>query len=171
MLSNYGGLNWDSNTFVYDVGNYTNLYGNSVTFPSDPNAVYNGFGALTINVTSPSAIILGDASFLGWGASNSVQSYTSTTVSVEGFLNGNPVGTWSTALSTTGFTDLIFGGAQVNAFAVTSSGDQQWWLMDNLTFNAATTPLPAALPLFATGLGASGLLGWRRKRKAAAIAA
>jgi hypothetical protein len=33
------------------------------------------------------------------------------------------------------------------------------------------TPLPAALPLFATGLGAMGLLGWRRKRKyTAAIA-
>ena len=30
------------------------------------------------------------------------------------------------------------------------------------------TPLPAALPLFATGLGALGLLGWRRKRKAQA---
>jgi hypothetical protein len=29
-----------------------------------------------------------------------------------------------------------------------------------------STPLPAALPLFATGLGALGLLGWRRKRKA-----
>jgi hypothetical protein len=35
----------------------------------------------------------------------------------------------------------------------------------------AATPLPAALPLFATGLGALGLLGWRRKRKAAALAA
>jgi hypothetical protein len=28
------------------------------------------------------------------------------------------------------------------------------------------TPLPAALPLFATGLGVLGLLGWKRKRKA-----
>jgi uncharacterized protein (TIGR03118 family) len=27
------------------------------------------------------------------------------------------------------------------------------------------TPLPASLPLFATGLGVLGLLGWRRKRK------
>ena len=30
---------------------------------------------------------------------------------------------------------------------------------------APSTPLPAALPLFATGLGGLGLLGWRRKRK------
>jgi len=28
----------------------------------------------------------------------------------------------------------------------------------------ATTPLPAALPLFATGLGALGLFGWRRRK-------
>jgi hypothetical protein len=34
-----------------------------------------------------------------------------------------------------------------------------------------TTPLPAALPLFASGLGALGLFGWRRKRKAVALTA
>jgi hypothetical protein len=32
------------------------------------------------------------------------------------------------------------------------------------------TPLPAALPLFATGLGGLCLLGWRRKRKGQAVA-
>jgi hypothetical protein len=35
-------------------------------------------------------------------------------------------------------------------------------------FTVTPTPVPAALPLFATGLGALGLLGWRRKRKAQA---
>ncbi len=35
----------------------------------------------------------------------------------------------------------------------------------------AATPLPAALPLFATGLGALGLLARRRKRKNAAVLA
>jgi hypothetical protein len=41
------------------------------------------------------------------------------------------------------------------------------------TFNFAfslsgdVVPLPATLPLFASGLGVLGLLGWRRKRKAA----
>jgi hypothetical protein len=29
----------------------------------------------------------------------------------------------------------------------------------------SATPVPAALPLFATGLGALGLLGWRRRRR------
>jgi hypothetical protein len=33
---------------------------------------------------------------------------------------------------------------------------------------SAAIPVPAALPLFATGLGALGLLGWRRKRKLSA---
>jgi hypothetical protein len=32
------------------------------------------------------------------------------------------------------------------------------------------TPLPATLPLLATGLGALGLFGWRRRRKAQAVA-
>jgi hypothetical protein len=33
------------------------------------------------------------------------------------------------------------------------------------------TPLPAALPLFATGFGVIGLFGWRRKKNAAAVVA
>jgi hypothetical protein len=50
-----------------------------------------------------------------------------------------------------------------NPFALNFSNGQ-------ITISAAT-PVPAALPLFATGLAALGLLGWRKKRKAAAVAA
>ena len=39
-----------------------------------------------------------------------------------------------------------------------------------ITASPATVPLPSTLPLFATGLGALGLLAWRRKRKAQAAA-
>jgi hypothetical protein len=38
------------------------------------------------------------------------------------------------------------------------------------TAESAATPVPAALPLFVTGLGALGLLGWHRKRKAQGVA-
>jgi hypothetical protein len=36
------------------------------------------------------------------------------------------------------------------------------------TIPSDPTPIPGALPLFVSGLGAIGLLGWRRKRKAQA---
>ena len=50
------------------------------------------------------------------------------------------------------------------------SANRSYIGLDNVSVTA--TPLPAALPLFATGLGALGLLGWRRKRKnSAALAA
>jgi len=39
---------------------------------------------------------------------------------------------------------------------------------DGLNCETNIVPIPGALPLFATGLGALGLLGWRRKRKAPA---
>jgi hypothetical protein len=35
----------------------------------------------------------------------------------------------------------------------------------DITYTPNPTPVPAALPLFASGLGAMGLFGWRRKRK------
>jgi hypothetical protein len=35
------------------------------------------------------------------------------------------------------------------------------------TATVSAVPLPAALPLFATGLVGLGLLGWRRKKTAA----
>jgi hypothetical protein len=37
--------------------------------------------------------------------------------------------------------------------------------------DATATPLPGALPLFAGGLGAIGLFGWRRKKKQSVLAA
>jgi hypothetical protein len=61
---------------------------------------------------------------------------------------------------------LFFDFTEAGAFFSADSGH-------NYSSAAAPSavPLPAALPLFATGLGALGLLGWRRKRKAAAALA
>jgi len=61
------------------------------------------------------------------------------------------------------YTQVVFGnsaGAGVDGYGI-----------DNLSIGYAT-PLPAALPLFASGMGGvMGLLGWRRKRKKAAAIA
>jgi hypothetical protein len=93
--------------------------------------------------------------------------------------------------TTTSFDTALFAGliSDTKFTSVTLAGTEvgDGIFFDNLsyghspvvipTFSAApalsdpiATPLPAALPLFATGLGVLGLLGWRRKRKNAAIA-
>jgi hypothetical protein len=46
----------------------------------------------------------------------------------------------------------------------TGSGDDGFYL--RITLAPSEVPVPAALPLFASGLGVMGLLGWRRRRKA-----
>jgi hypothetical protein len=56
--------------------------------------------------------------------------------------------------------DLATGGTESSAGFV-----DRIQISDTPFGGVSTVPLPAALPLFATGLGALGLLGWRRKRK------
>ena len=65
-----------------------------------------------------------------------------------------------TAVTTGGACDAF-----VQDKGSTPIGDAGTWIAAD-----ATTPLPPALLLFTTGLGALGLIGWRRKRKAAAFA-
>jgi hypothetical protein len=74
--------------------------------------------------------------------------------------------------------DTIFDGSlaidvgeliECTSFAITCQiVGQDTAKVQNSVGTWSATPLPGALPLFATGLGALGLLGWRRKRKAAA---
>jgi hypothetical protein len=88
-------------------------------------------------------------------------------------------------------TDPNTNGAWKNlSFNVTAMGsdtltlsfrdDPGWIGLDNfsvtagsasvLTNDAVVTPLPPTLPLFAGGLAMMGMIGWRRKRQAVAIA-
>jgi hypothetical protein len=64
----------------------------------------------------------------------------------------------------TAFTNV----SSIRIHSIVDPGGLGW---DNFSFEAARTPeipVPAALPLLASGLGALGFAGWRRKRKAVA---
>ena len=65
-----------------------------------------------------------------------------------------------------GFEGIIFDEIRLAIIAL-----NKVFTLDNLQYNVAAVPLPAALPLFGTGLGIMGFLGWQRQRRMAADAA
>jgi len=69
------------------------------------------------------------------------------------------------------FDETLYGSGTDSEFFVQSTGSETVYAPDANEYDIVVTPLPAALPLFATGAGMIGLLARRRKKKAAALAA
>jgi hypothetical protein len=84
-----------------------------------------------------------------------------------GFVSGPPV-----TFSMAGTFQILasFAGDPTAGLAASSATEDSTATLTVLPAPVAT-PLPAALPLFAAGLGGFGFLGWRRKRKARAAVA
>lgn len=63
-----------------------------------------------------------------------------------------------------GFEGIVFNEIRLD---ISVSAQNNEFNLDNLQFNLAlaVVPLPAALPLYGTGLAIMGFIGWRRKRK------
>jgi hypothetical protein len=81
-------------------------------------------------------------------------------------------GAFPSATVVQNFDENLYGPGYDSEFFVQSTGSETVYTPGANEYDVIATPLPAALPLFATGLGALGLLGWRRKRKnSAALAA
>jgi hypothetical protein len=94
-------------------------------------------------------------------------------VSSAAFSLSNGYGTEVTTQNS--YTDLTFAGfvssTPFDSIELAVANPNGWGVLDFETAAAVTpTPLPAALPLFAGGLGALGLLGLRRKRTARSVA-
>ena len=126
---------------------------------------YEGIG---VSITGPSNFGSGsfnEASSSGGDPAGIHPSAAQTVYFPNGYISGSALSdgaTWDDAtLASLGLT------AGTYVWTYGSLADQTFTL-DIVAPTA--TPLPAALPVFATGLGAVGLFGWRRKRKAPAAA-
>jgi hypothetical protein len=176
IANGYQGLNWANfqvqNTPLFTIFVGPNGAANGTV--SSPNVAFNGFGDIAVlGVSPPSTFILNSLYLTAyWNDGLNVE--------IEGFSGGlggtllhdvtetiNTTSPTLVNLDWTGIDTVSFlasGGSQNPNF----SGSGTQFALDNL--DLTIVPIPAALPLFATGIGGLGLLGWRRKRKAQALA-
>lgn len=83
------------------------------------------------------------------------------TATISALLNGTAVSSFSTTTDTSANSFYGFSGFNFDAITVTASSPQTVAL-DNLSFNVATVPVPAALPMLMLGMFGLAVLGRRR---------
>jgi hypothetical protein len=145
----------DTIEFDYWYPDLSSLYSTvSFTVPGAEPIIYTG------TATFSSDLILLNSTCTTCG-SYTVSAFNG--VEITDLTNPSALSDWGVdaALTTmVGFSEYISGGSIFVNWAGAAFPAQV-----ALSTTSSATPLPAALPLFATGLGALGLLGWRRKRK------
>jgi hypothetical protein len=139
----------------------TNSPPNFFSLGQEANTNFGGFstdvGFITNGSTLPSSPFLN-----GSGAPNTVDRSADGSTVVFTFVNPPGIIPGSTA-------DVLVILTDATNFDSNGSLRLSFFLPDPPGFfEPAAVPLPSALPLFATGLVGLGLLGWRRKGKAAA---
>jgi len=135
-----------------------------------------GMNILSTSGGVPTSTVLGTGTFQSIDASGKAVFTASLSVTVGEVLAIEPTANISFAGWSGHFPSTYAGGQQFvdagSGFAATDFiGNSVASDFQTFVTTPSDTPLPTALPLFATGLGGLSWLGWRRKKKAAALAA
>jgi Protein of unknown function (DUF642) len=166
---------------------YTNFLQSGITFPAEAGNQWIDLTGVTQSpaegVQQTVATTIGQQYSLSFyvGNVNNVGGIFGTTSTVDVDINGslflaaeNSCTTTCTSTLTWQLFTTTFTATSTSTVLAFLNGDPSTDTsngLDNITLTATTippTPLPAAFPLFATGLGALGLFGWRRKRNSTA---
>ena len=153
FTDNTGGADVGSPRFVLSAtnGDFFSVYlGTPPNFnDNDPAAFTTAFSGVNLNNGTNNSAYENSGSYVTLASLKSNPSYSGDLINdVEFIVDGG--------YGANGTQDLTLTNLDINGNIYNTS--------------ASATPLPAALPLFAGGLGALGLLAGRRKRKAQAVA-
>jgi hypothetical protein len=164
------------------------LYNDASTYTIDLTPVMTQGGAnLYDNLVGPGYVVVmnGDPSTVSSGDTNEAALYNQSLWVAALYWPGDQAagsgsdqltvywpGAFPSATVVQNIDEGLYGSGADSGFFVQSTGSKTVYLPSAATeYDIVVTPLPAALPLFATGLGALGVFSWRRKRKGAAVAA
>jgi hypothetical protein len=152
--SNYLGLTWSGDWEVISQAYYNAHYPGAVTFPSSPNAAYNGldFGGNVLSTSSGTAFTLDSlyaSRFVGAGPQSS-------TLTLTAYLGGSLVGSDTLNLSN-GFVQWApaLGGLVDKVEFTGDSLANYVYLIDDVTITPV--PVPAAVLLGMLGFCVAGL--------------
>jgi hypothetical protein len=143
---------------------YTPTIGGQGNYGWYPNGGGNGYTEITLTGGGDFQSVQFLTGNGGAGAFTQYELLNNGVVVASGYTSnpGRPMG--YLGFSGGGFDEILIQSLGSSSALFNPTGFEDL-AIDSIAATAAT-PLPAALPLFATGLGGLGLLGWRRKRKA-----
>jgi len=172
--------NYSSGTDGQTIANPSSFDGLTYSFAAGPGGTLTG-GIITSEFNSFGVLSLGGNQSGGgqffFGGDSVTVTFPQPVYAVGVFFNVNPnsgnydldtpVGDVSTGSGTYDTSTFVFDGITSGTpfTSITLVSENSSLGSYNVPEIEFATPLPTALPLFATGLGAMGLLGWRRKRK------
>jgi uncharacterized protein (TIGR03382 family) len=153
----YSGLNWSSSWYLGD----TSVAGYGAASHSGNQFLLNGFGVNNLNITSTTAFDFQGA----WFATPDTNGAKASWINISAYDSANQLIGSTGQIGINGVYSLVAADF-TNVYRLIISRDNGWFVMDDLAIRrAGEVDEPAALALFALGLG---VLGWRRRTSSAA---
>ena len=170
----FDGGNFDVNAIITTLSTQNSLGGYNITNIQGSVTALNGTvtGGTIVGLapnplpsgTPPAQGTYYDLGGLGWNYDDVLF-----TNGHPAFDNNGPLFSFQTSVGTDILANLYSVGTQ---FYLSVDNPTGLWNPGDLgSLQVSATPVPAALPLFATALGLAGLLFWRSKRKATVLTA
>ncbi len=161
LISNgYAGFNWN-NFYALDPTRYPSASGYNNGRVSPINVGFNGNEKLA-SFSSPTMPFTLTGGYFA-------AAWYNETFTITGYLNGTQVYQGTYDIVTTGPTYIALNWSNVDSVSFIGNGTGAYTtnshvVVDNLVINENVVPLPAALPLFFSGLAVVAGVGRRRRR-------
>jgi hypothetical protein len=151
--SSYAGLTWEG-WEVSTAAGYRDNFGNTYAIPSPPNFAYNTDGTMSVS-TSGTVFDFVGAEVSTWAYGNGFASYSSRTLTAEGYLGESLVGSVTVNLASDRFESLQANFLGIDRVIFRNDGvNGHWWTLDNFQY----TPVPE--PCEYGALAVLGLIGY-----------
>ena len=166
LPNDYQGFDWSGGDWELINDNlFTGPFGNSYDSPNGSSSVDSSSGLSSVTFTHTD-----DFNFLSFDASSFAindtfsPTFSSTSLTVEGYNNGTLVDSLLFNLSATSFTNFAVNLSGVDEIRFLSDSSGLFWVADNFevdVLSASPVPVPATVWLLGSGL--IGLVGLRKK--------